>query len=446
LLIYQLETDLLFLISSQFHLKAFLYKKTFFDDKIEYIKKDTKIYKLYKTNNLMKKDVNNETKKSKNSELTIILPCRNEQEALPFCLNQIKNILDKHKINAEIIISDFSTDNSYKIAKEFATENPELNLKIIKHNKDGYGNAYLEAFKHISNFSNYIFMADCDGSYDFNEIPNFLKELKQGNDFVIGDRFSRKLEPEVMPLTNKTGNFLLSGLLRLFYKTKIKDCHCGMRALTNQSLKKLNLQTTGMEFASEMIIKALKNNLKIKQLPISYKKRIGRSKLKAFSDGWRHLRFMLLYSPLFLFFVPGFFLFLLGILSLLWFYFTNPKIFGITFYTHPMFLSSLLVIIGYQLIIFSLFAKTYAITHLQEKSYLEKFYKYITIEKAIIFGFFLSLIGLIVFITIFIKWLSSGFGSLNETKASILALTLIVLGIQTIFSSFMLSILGIKER
>ena len=394
----------------------------------------------------MKKDVNNETKKSKNSELTIILPCRNEQEALPFCLNQIKNILDKHKINAEIIISDFSTDNSYKIAKEFATENPELNLKIIKHNKDGYGNAYLEAFKHISNFSNYIFMADCDGSYDFNEIPNFLKELKQGNDFVIGDRFSRKLEPEVMPLTNKTGNFLLSGLLRLFYKTKIKDCHCGMRALTNQSLKKLNLQTTGMEFASEMIIKALKNNLKIKQLPISYKKRIGRSKLKAFSDGWRHLRFMLLYSPLFLFFVPGFFLFLLGILSLLWFYFTNPKIFGITFYTHPMFLSSLLVIIGYQLIIFSLFAKTYAITHLQEKSYLEKFYKYITIEKAIIFGFFLSLIGLIVFITIFIKWLSSGFGSLNETKASILALTLIVLGIQTIFSSFMLSILGIKER
>ena len=219
-----------------------------------------------------------------------------------------------------------------------------------------------------------------------------------------------------------------------------------MRAIKTNNLKKLNLKTTGMEFASEMIIKALKNKLVIKQLPINYKKRIGISKLKTFSDGWRHLRFMLLYSPLFLFFIPGLILFLLGILSLFLFYFKNPIILGFTFYTHPMFLSSLLIIIGYQLIIFSVFAKTYAITHLEENSGFEKFYKYITIEKASIFGFSISLIGLIIFMIIFYKWFKSGFGSLNEIKNSILALTLITLGIQTIFSSLMLSILGIKER
>ena len=175
-------------------------------------------------------------------------------------------------------------------------------------------------------------MADADASYDFNEIPNFLEALKQNNDFIIGNRFSSKLKKEVMPWSHKyIGNPVLSGLLRLLYKTKIKDCHCGMRAIKTDSLKRLNLQTTGMEFASEMIVKALKNNLIIKQISITYKERIGKSKLKTISDGWRHLRFMLIYSPLFLFFIPGLFLFLIGISSLAWFYLKNPEILGFTF-------------------------------------------------------------------------------------------------------------------
>lgn len=377
-------------------------------------------------------------------ELSIILPCRNEEQALPFCLKKIDEVIKKYNLNAELIISDSSTDNSYKIAKKFAAHST-FNIKIIKHDKIGYGNAYLEAFKHID--GDYIFMADCDGSYEFNEIPNFLESLKQGHDFVIGNRFEGSIEIGAMPFSHKyIGNPTLSLLLRLFYGTKIKDSHCGMRAIKTNDLKKLNLQTTGMEFASEMIIKALKNKLMIKQHPINYKKRIGISKLKTFSDGWRHLRFMLLYSPLFLFFLPGFFIFLIGILSLFWFYIKNPSIFGFTFYFHPMFISSLFVIIGYQLIIFSVFAKTYAITHLGEKSELEKFYKYITIEKASVIGILAIVTGLTFYISILYEWVSSNFSSLNEIKNSILALTLIILGIQTIFSSFMLSILGIKER
>lgn len=379
-------------------------------------------------------------------EISIILPCRNEQEALPHVLNQIKQTIQNNNINAEIIISDSSSDNSIGIIKQFAKNNPNaLKIKVIKHNKIGYGNAYLEAFPHTK--SEYIFMADCDGTYDFNEIPKFIEALRRGYDFVIGDRFAYKLEKNVMTFSHKyIGNPILSGLLRLFYGTSIKDSHCGMRAISKKTLEKIKLQTTGMEFASEMVIKALKNHLKIKQLPIYYHKRIGKSKLNTITDGWRHLRFMLLYSPLFLFFIPGFILFTLGITTLFWFYFANPTLFGITFYTHPMFISSLLTIVGYQLIIFSVFAKSYAITHLNEKSPLEKLYKYMTIEKASATGILLSLIGVIIFATILYKWINAELGDLNQIKNAIIALTLTTIGIQTISSSFMLSILGIKEK
>ena len=375
--------------------------------------------------------------KNKKPEISIILPCQNEAEALPFCLKQIKKTIKKNNIKTEIIVSDSSTDESPKIAKK-------EKVILIKHDKDGYGTAYLEAFKIAK--GEYIFMADADGTYDFGEIPNFLKYLREGYNFIIGDRFSGKMEKGAMPYSHKLGNPLLSGALRLFFGTSINDSHCGMRAISKKSLQKLDLQTTGMEFASEMIIKALKNNLKIKELPINYYKRKGKSKLKTFSDAWKHMRFMLLYSPLFLFFIPGLIMLLIGVASMFWFYFGNPKIFGIKLFYHPMFFSSLLMISGYQLIIFSVFAKTYSVTNLGEDGgNMNKIYKYLTIEKAGIFGIIIILCGVIIYFFILAKWLKSGFGELNEVKNSIAALTLITMGIQTIFSSFMLSILGIKK-
>jgi len=370
---------------------------------------------------------------------SIVLPCRNEQAAIAFCIKNIKQTMNKAGIkDYEIIVSDSSSDNSPKIAKK-------LGARVIKHNKEGYGIAYLEGFKAAK--GEYIFCADSDGSYDFKEIPLFLKHLDMGYDLVIGNRFKGRMEKNAMSCSHKyIGNPILSGILRLFFKTKIHDAHCGMRAITKTALEKLNLQTTGMEFASEMIIKAAKSNLKIKEIPINYYKRKGSSKLKPFADGWKHLRFMLLYSPLFLFFIPGIFLFLIGLISMLWLY-VGIEISRIKFFYHPMFLSSLLLIIGYQLIIFSFFAKTYTITHLQEENpIIEKLYKKITIEKASIFGISVVLLGIIIYLTIFFKWFKSGFGELYEIKNSIIALTLIIIGIQTIFSSFMLSILGIKEK
>jgi len=375
----------------------------------------------------------------KNPELSIILPCLNEAQALGLCLEKIKKVIEKNNLDAEIIVVDNgSTDNSCEIAIE-------KQANLIHEKERGYGAAYLKGFETAK--GKYLFLADPDGSYDFNEIPRFIEQLKKGYDFVIGNRFKGRIEKGAMPWTHRyIGNPTLSGVLRLFFKAKIYDAHCGMRALTKSSLEKLNLKTTGMEFASEMVIKAIKNGLKIKELPINYYRRIGKSKLKSFADGWRHLRFTLLYSPLLLFFIPGSAFLFIGIVSLLLLYFNLFTIFGIRFQYHPMFPSALLVIIGYQLIIFSLFAKTYAITHLGDKPIFDRFYKYIAIEKAGTIGILMGILGLSIYIMILLKWLNSGFGELREVKNSILALTLIAVGAQTIFSSFMLSILGIKEK
>lgn len=372
-------------------------------------------------------------------KISIILPCQNEEQGLAFCLKKIQEVIKNNNLSAEIIVSDSSTDKSPEIAEKFGAI-------LVKHDKTGYGIAYLEAFKIAQ--GKYFFMADADGTYDFAEIPNFIKQLKKGNDLILGNRFAGKIENGAMPFMNKyIGNPVLSFILRLFFFTKIKDSHTGMRAIRKTSIKQLNLKTTGMEFASEMIIKAIKNNFKIKEVPINYYKRLGNSKLKPFSDAWKHLRFMLLYSPLFLFLIPGLFLFFSGFLSIIWLYLFSPKVFGIQLYYHPMFFSSALIIVGYQLIFFAGFAKSYAMNHLGEESEkMNKLYKYITIEKASIAGIIVGLMGAIIYIFILAKWVGGGFPALNEIKNSIVGLTLIILGTQTIFSSFMLSILSIKEN
>jgi hypothetical protein len=207
------------------------------------------------------------------------------------------------------------------------------------------------------------------------------------------------------------------------------------------------LYTAGMEFASEMVVKIARAGLKISELPIKYERREGESKLQTFVDGWRHLRFILLYSPLMLFLIPGAIIFFLGFVGLLVFYFKDPVLFGFKFYFHPMFIWAMFLMLGYQLVFFAGYAKIYAINHLGDKdAIIEKLFTKITLEKASIIGIILILFGFIIFGAILAKWLGTNTGSLNEIKNSILALVFMVMGVQTIFSSFMLSILGIKEK
>ena len=377
-------------------------------------------------------------------KISIILPCLNEEKAIASCLDEIKKTIKDNSLNAEIIVvNNNSTDSTASILSSYKKILPEL--VVVDEEKGGYGFAYLKGLATAR--GQYIFMADADGTYNFSQIPNFINKLEEGNDLVIGNRFSDKMEDDSMPWLHKyIGNPFLSSLVRLFFGVKIHDIHSGARAITHDALNKLTLYTGGMEFASEMIISATKKNLKIAEISIEYRKRIGESKLNSWADGWRHLRFILLYSPLILFFLPGLVIFLSGIILMYVFYFYEPIIFGIKFYTHPIFLFSLMIILGYQLILFSFFSKIYAITHLGDSNrFIESIFRHITIEKSILIGAVITIIGIYLYVSIFKGWVSSGLGSLDEIKESIVGLTLIVFGVQTFFSSFMFSILGIKK-
>ncbi|MFT4303137.1 MAG: glycosyltransferase family 2 protein [Candidatus Woesearchaeota archaeon] len=372
-------------------------------------------------------------------KISFVLPCRNEELALPFVLGQINEVIKKNDLDAEIIVSDSSSDKSPEIAKKFG-------VKLVKHDQIGYGRAYLEGFKAVT--GDYVIIGDADGTYDFNYALAMIKHLDKGYDFVIGNRLKGKISKDSMPWLHRyVGNPLLSWILRLFFRGKVGDAHCGLRAIKKSAYDQMNLQTTGMEFASEMLIKAIKLNFNIKEIPISYNIRKGESKLSSFQDGWRHLRFMLMYSPLFLFFFPGIFLFLFGIISMIWFYLDSPLLFGVQLYFHPMFLSSTLIIIGYQLILFSAFAKTYAIIHFNEESiFMNHFFEFMTLERACTFGLIFIGFGIGLPLLIIYDWINSGFKSILEVKNLIVSLTFLVIGIQTIFSAFMLSIIAIKHK
>jgi len=382
---------------------------------------------------------------SKKPEISIVLPCLNEELSIRACLSEIKELIHEKALDAEIIVvNNGSTDTSLHILEQERTSFPEL--KIAAELERGYGNAYLRGFSEAT--GTYIVMADIDTTYNFKELDSFIEALRNGSDFVIGNRFTGNIESKAMPLHHRfIGNPILSFLVRLFFKTNVQDVHCGMRAIRRDVIPQLNLKTAGMEFASEMVIKVVQKKLHITQLPISYRERTGTSKLRSFSDGWRHMRFMLLYSPLYLFLLPGIFCFVVGTLSMLALYFNKLTFLGIQFVVHPIFVSALLTIVGYQLITFAGFAKAYAVSHLGEENvFLKKAFHWFSIERASIIGIISIILGITLYVIILNRWIASGFGSLNEIKNAVLGMTLAVLGVQTISSAFMISILGIKEH
>jgi glycosyltransferase involved in cell wall biosynthesis len=378
-------------------------------------------------------------------DLSVILPCLNEEKGIGHCLDEVKKTVRQLGLAAEVIVVDNgSTDASAKIVFAAMKDFPEL--KLVEEKEAGYGRACLAGFKQARGKN--IFMADSDSTYDFSEIPLFIEKLDQGYDLVVGNRFIKPMGRGVMPIHHKyIGNPILSFMVRMFFGVKIHDIHCGARAISKQAFERIPLHTGGMEFASEMVIQAARHDLRIGEVSVSYGKRLGTSKLRSVNDGWRHMRFILLYSPLVLFLLPGFLLLAVGLGSMIVLYCTSPSVFGIQLFVHPLFASSLLVIIGYQLVIFALFSKTYAITHLGEQNaFFEKLFKIVTLERALLVGFISALIGTLVYLFIFSSWVSSEFGSLDQIKNSIVALTFVIVGVQTIASAFMLSMLGIQEK
>jgi glycosyltransferase involved in cell wall biosynthesis len=373
-------------------------------------------------------------------EISVVMPCLNEEETIGQCIEKCKTAFREHGLSGEIVVSDNgSTDGSVKIAES-------LGARVVHQPAKGYGNAYRKGIE--SARSRYIVMGDSDNTYDFSKIDRFITPLKKGYDFVIGNRFKGKILPGAMPWANRyIGNPILSGMLRLLFHTNISDSHCGMRSFTKDAYKKMNLKTTGMEFASEMVINSLRAKLKIAEVPITYYARAGESKLSPVKDAWRHMRFMLLYSPTYLFLIPGMSLMILGLLTQIGISLGFIKILGHTFDTHFMVLACLFSILGFQVANLGLYAKTYAFSEAFEESKgsLSFFYKHFKLEHGLILGFAVFALGCIMDLYILAKWISNGFGELAEVKLALLSLTFVIIGAQTIFSSFFLSILVIEK-
>lgn len=376
-------------------------------------------------------------------ELTILMPCLNESKTLAICINKAKTFLQQNNIDGEILVADNgSTDDSQKIAIENGA-------RVINVEEKGYGSALISGCNNA--LGKYVIMGDSDDSYDFLNLMPFVEKLREGYDLVMGNRFKGGIEKGAMPSLHRyLGNPVLSFIGRILYHSKIKDFHCGLRGYNKESIQTLNLHTTGMEYASEMVVQATLHKLKICEVPTTLKKdgRDCAPHLRSWSDGWRHLTFLLMHAPNWLFLYPGLVLLSLGLIFSS-FIIIQP-INNINFSVNTLIYSAIGIIVGFQLILFYLLTKKYAsITKFIPISNKDSKIINFTMNKGIFIGFILVLLGIIGLIIGLIIWSNNNFGDLNAEhmlKLTIPILIILVCGIQLIFSSFFLGILEIKIK
>jgi glycosyltransferase involved in cell wall biosynthesis len=369
--------------------------------------------------------------------VSVVIPCLNEAENIVQCVELALSTLDLAGIPGEVIVADNDSEDG---SGELATL---AGARVVHEPRRGYGSAYLAGFAAAR--GTYIVMADADLTYDFAEIPRFLAELDGGADMIVGDRM-KNIHPGAMPWHHRyIGNPLLSGFLNLLFHTGVSDAHCGMRAFRRDRLEALDLRTTGMEFASEMVIRAAKAKLVVRQLPIEYHPRGGESKLSSFRDGWRHVRFLLLHAPNHLFIFPGALMSLLGgLISVTVLAHFNAL--GRSWDLHTLIGGSLLLIVGVQVVSLGLCAHAYATYFMGERDpWFDRARERLRLEHGLLLGGSVALVGLVMIAAMVVDWVSHGLGSLSQERVAIAAATLLVIGIQIIFSSFLLSILGLRR-
>ncbi len=370
--------------------------------------------------------------------VSIVIPCLNEAGNIEFCVRAAREALEKAGLSGEVVVADNgSEDGSSELAER-------AGARVVHEQRRGYGSAYLAGLAAAR--GEYVVMADADLTYDFDDVPRFVQELKQGADLVIGDRMDN-IKPGAMPWLHRyVGNPILTGVLNLFFRTGVKDAHCGMRAVRRDVLPRLDLRTTGMEFASEMVIRATKENLDIRQFPIEYHPRGGESKLSSFRDGWRHLRFLLVHSPNWLFIVPGAAMALIGTVAALTVV-AQIDVFGRAWDLHAMIAGALLMIVGTQVVALGLCAHAYGTYFMGERDeWFDRMRARFRLEHGLVLGGVIGLIGFAIGLAIVITWINRGFGQLSEERLAVLAATLMIVGVQIFFSSFLLSILGLRRR
>ncbi len=368
--------------------------------------------------------------------VSVVIPCLNEAETIAECVSRARAALDANQLSGEVIVVDNgSTDGSGELARS-------AGARVVDEPRRGYGSAYLAGLAVAR--GDYIVMVDADLTYDFDEIPKFVRELQNGAQVVIGNRM-QNIRPGAMPLLSRLGNPLLSGFLNFLHRTNVHDAHCGMRALRREVLPDLNLRTVGMEFASEMVIRATRENLDVREVPIALHPRVGTSKLSPFRDGWRHLRVILVYNPTFLFIVPGTVMFLTGsIIALL--VFLEVPVFGRSLLVHSLIFGCLLILIGVQAIGLGLCARTFGVYFIGEQDHLfERLRAKLRLEHGLALALLVLAGGLALIGVVIGKWAAHGFGTLREERLAILAFTVIAVGAQIFFTSFLVSIIGLRR-
>lgn len=380
-------------------------------------------------------------------ELTILMPCLNEAETLERCITKAQHSLAELKVEGEVLIADNgSTDGSIELAEK-------LGARVVRVAAKGYGNALrggIEAAR-----GRWVAMGDADDSYDFSRLGPFLEKLRAGNDLVMGCRMPRgggTIMPGAMPWKHRwIGNPVLSLIGRIFFKCPVQDFHCGLRAFSREAFQRLGVQTTGMEFASEMVIKATMKGLRIDEVPITLHKD-GRSRpphLRSWRDGWRHLRFMLLFSPRWLFLVPGLLLTLVGAAGLFTLAVAPFYLAGARLDAGTMTVFSLMTIVGVQTIAFACFTKVFAIAEglLPDDPRFSKVFRYLNLERGLVIGILIGLAGIALLLRALWIWKGAGFGDIpfsDNLRRLVPAATAIAVGAQIVFASFFMSVLGLK--
>ncbi len=374
-------------------------------------------------------------------DISVVMPCLNEAGSVGTCIEKAWEGIRRTGLTGEVVISDNgSTDDSVEVAVK-------AGARVVNQPERGYGNAYLKGFAEAR--GRFIIMGDSDGSYDFTQLDRLVKPLLAGTyDYVLGSRFAGKILPGAMPWTHRyIGNPVLTAVLNRLFKVNSSDAHSGMRAFTSDAYQRMGLQSAGMELASEIVINAAKAGLRGTEVPITYHPREGESKLNSMRDGWRHLRFMLLRSPNWLFMGPGIAMFTLGLLgqALL-----LPGPLNLGFHAldvHFSALFALLAILGYQTLLFGVFARTCVpISEGGAADQLQRWFeRNYSLERGLIGGGGLFIVGFVIDAGVFLHWLREGLGPINSLRPALLAMTLMMVGAQTAFAAFFLSFFRIDR-
>ena len=374
--------------------------------------------------------------------VSVIMPCLDEAEGVGACVESARAALAAMAVAGEVLVVDNgSTDRSAEIAAA-------AGARVVHERRRGYGAAYLRGFQEAR--GRYLVMADADGSYPFEDLESFVAPLAAGRcDLVMGTRLKGEIQPGAMSWSHRwIGNPILSGMLKLMFQTSISDSHCGMRAITREAYDRLRLRSTGMEFASEMVVNALRERLRVTEIPITYRPRIGESKLVGLRDAWRHVRFMLLYAPSTLFQLPGMLLVLTGLALVLLLGGGPRELFGVRWDYHPLLFGVAAAILGYNLILFDVLAKSYSMSagFARPGRWLGRLTGVFTLERGLIAGAVVFFAGLGLEVKIVWDWLAAGRSELMAVRGVVIGMAAMVVGAQTVFGSFLISLMAVQHR